>query len=99
MTAYKQPFDAKAYWATKPICSVCKNHKVKNGTICYECKKNMNVEPIRFSSHISKRDISIPLCGIKTSLLAERGGFEPPVRLLVHTLSKRARSTTLPPLR
>ncbi|MHA1584230.1 MAG: AAA domain-containing protein [Promethearchaeota archaeon] len=41
MTAYKQPFDAKAYWATKPLCSVCKNHKVKNGTICYKCKKNM----------------------------------------------------------
>ena len=44
MTAYKQPFDAKAYWATKPLCSVCKNHKVKNGTICYECKKTMNKE-------------------------------------------------------
>lgn len=31
--------------------------------------------------------------------MAEGGGFEPPVRLLVHTLSKRARSTTPPPLR
>lgn len=26
MTAYKQPFDTKAYWATKPLYSVCKNH-------------------------------------------------------------------------
>lgn len=32
-------FDAKAYWATKPLCTVCKKHKVKSGTICYECKK------------------------------------------------------------
>jgi hypothetical protein len=39
MAKYQQKFDAKAYWATKPLCTVCKNHKVKNGTICYECKK------------------------------------------------------------
>ncbi len=32
-------FDAKAYWANKPLCTLCKIHKVKNGTICYECKK------------------------------------------------------------
>jgi hypothetical protein len=30
--------------------------------------------------------------------MAERGGFEPPVGLTLHPLSKRARSTTLPPL-
>lgn len=32
-------FDAKAYWANKPLCTLCKIHKVKNGAICYECKK------------------------------------------------------------
>ncbi len=37
-------FDAKAYWATRPLCTICKNHKVKNGTICYECKKNMDTK-------------------------------------------------------
>ena len=31
--------------------------------------------------------------------LAERGGFEPPIRLPVYTLSKRAPSATRPPLR
>lgn len=39
MISYRQKFDAKAYWATKPFCTVCKKHKVKNGTICYECRK------------------------------------------------------------
>lgn len=39
MARYRQKFDAKAYWARKPLCTVCKQHKVKNGTICYECKK------------------------------------------------------------
>lgn len=39
MAQYKNKFDAKAYWASKPFCTVCKKHKVKSGTICYECKK------------------------------------------------------------
>lgn len=39
MARYRKKFDAKAYWATKPLCTVCKQHKVKSGTICYECKK------------------------------------------------------------
>ncbi len=42
MARYYGEFDAEAYWATKPLCTVCKNHKVKNGTICYKCKKNMD---------------------------------------------------------
>ena len=39
MSPYRKKFDAKAYWATKPLCTICNKHKVKNGTICYECKK------------------------------------------------------------
>lgn len=39
MAYYRRKFDAKAYWARKPICTVCKTHKVKEGDICYECKK------------------------------------------------------------
>ncbi len=31
-------------------------------------------------------------------LMADRGGFEPPLRLHVNTLSKRAYSATLPPV-
>lgn len=42
MSKYYGKFDAEAYWATKPLCTICKNHKVKNGTICYQCKKTMN---------------------------------------------------------
>jgi hypothetical protein len=41
MAKYYGKFDAKAYWATKPFCSVCKNHKVKNGNICYKCKQEI----------------------------------------------------------
>lgn len=39
MRYYRQKFDAKAYWANKPLCTVCKQHKVKSGTVCHECKK------------------------------------------------------------
>lgn len=39
MARYYGKFDAKAYWATKPLCTICKNHKVKNGNICYKCKQ------------------------------------------------------------
>lgn len=42
MPKYYGKFDAEAYWATKPLCTICKNHKVKNGTICYQCKKTMD---------------------------------------------------------
>lgn len=41
MAKYHRKFDAKAYWATKPLCSVCKIHKVKNGNICYKCKQEI----------------------------------------------------------
>lgn len=39
MSPYRGKFDAKRYWATKPLCTVCKQHKVKEGTVCSECKK------------------------------------------------------------
>ncbi len=39
MSPYRGKFDAKRYWATKPLCTVCKKHKVKEGTVCSECKK------------------------------------------------------------
>ncbi len=32
-------FDAKRYWANKPVCEICKLHKVKVGRICSLCKK------------------------------------------------------------
>lgn len=38
MSPYKRKFDAKAYWALKPLCTVCKIHKVKEGSICSECR-------------------------------------------------------------
>jgi len=39
MARYRRKFDAERYWAMKPLCTVCKAHKVKEGTICWECKK------------------------------------------------------------
>jgi very-short-patch-repair endonuclease len=60
MAKYQQKFDPKIYWATKPLCVVCKKHKVKKGTICYECKKlnkNASVEFKKESESIIKMDI------------------------------------------
>ena len=41
MAKYQRKFDAKAYWATKPLCTVCKIRKVKQGVICGECRKSL----------------------------------------------------------
>lgn len=37
--SYHRKFDGKAYWAKKPLCIICKEKKVKNGNICYECQE------------------------------------------------------------
>lgn len=53
---YSQKFDAKAYWATKPLCIICKEHKVKNGTICHRCKKrNMENKEVLSSNPIVEK--------------------------------------------
>ena len=56
------------------------------------------VEPCGFKSPFSTRTSLYPTRGHRLALLAERRGFEPLVRLLVHTLSKRDRSTAPAPL-
>ncbi|MCX6810133.1 MAG: hypothetical protein NTY30_00080, partial [Candidatus Berkelbacteria bacterium] len=56
MTSYGQKFDAKAYWAAKPYCSVCKKRRVKTGSVCYECKKT-NINEQEYSQN-SKTNIS-----------------------------------------
>lgn len=38
MVFRRRQFDAKAYWANKPLCTVCQLHRVKTGTICSECR-------------------------------------------------------------
>jgi len=61
MDAFRQNFDAKAYWATKPLCTVCKRHKVKRGTICYECKKrNMEKDVILAGNATNKEKSTNP---------------------------------------
>src|SRR3989344_3864500 len=50
MSSYRRKFDAKAYWATKPLCEVCKEHKVKEGNVCSECRK----EAVRQQKEIEK---------------------------------------------
>lgn len=39
MVAYYRKFNAKKYWANKPLCVVCKKKKCKSGNICHECQK------------------------------------------------------------
>lgn len=39
MAYYRRKFNAKEYWANKPLCSICQKKKVKNGTICHDCQK------------------------------------------------------------
>ena len=53
----RRKFDAKAYWANKPLCTICKEHKVKNGTICSECKKiQSKKEPLVFNTKVITKD-------------------------------------------
>lgn len=57
MARYYGKFDAKAYWATKPLCVVCNSHKAKNGTICHTCKKAMEQNNTTKSKAISASNI------------------------------------------
>ena len=50
MFSYRRKFDAKVYWTTKPLCEVCKEHKVKEGNVCSECRK----EAVRQQKEIEK---------------------------------------------
>lgn len=58
MRSYRQKFDAKAYWANKPLCTVCKQHKVKSGTICYECKKLIEKNNLQSTELLNKKELT-----------------------------------------
>lgn len=51
MATYHRKFDANAYWATKPLCTVCKIHKVKSGTVCSKCR---NIEIRQLGAEIKE---------------------------------------------
>lgn len=55
---YRQKFDATAYWALKPLCVVCGEHKVKSGTICYQCKKLIEKNNLQLPKVLNKKDIA-----------------------------------------
>ena len=59
MARYRTKFDAKAYWANKPLCTVCKQHKVKEGTVCSECKKE-SMKQYREINKIKESAIETP---------------------------------------
>jgi hypothetical protein len=61
MSPYRKRFDAKAYWAHKPLCTVCKVHKVKEGIVCSECKKQAMKEQkeIEKNKNLAKVDIQV----------------------------------------
>ena len=59
MSPYRRKFDAKAYWATKPLCTVCKVHKVKEGSICSECKKQFMKEQKEIEKNKNLANVSI----------------------------------------
>ncbi|MDP3057612.1 MAG: AAA domain-containing protein [bacterium] len=57
MRSYRQKFDAKAYWENKPLCTVCKQHKVKSGTVCYKCKKLIEKNNLQSPKVLNKKEI------------------------------------------
>ena len=61
MAHFRRKFDAKAYWAHKPLCTVCKVHKVKEGTVCSECKKQAMKEQkeIEKNKNLANTDIQV----------------------------------------
>ncbi len=61
MAHFRRKFDAKAYWATKPLCTVCKEHKVKEGIVCSECKKQAmkDQKEIEKNKNIANVDIQV----------------------------------------
>lgn len=61
MVYYRKKFDAKAYWARKPLCTVCKEHKVKEGTICSECKKQAMKQQREIEKNNKVHDVEVPV--------------------------------------
>lgn len=81
--AYQRKFDARAYWATKPTCTICKIHKVKNGAVCYECKllhaKNNIIaikEKNKEESSISMEGENTKAINVEAETLTENFGIE-----------------------
>lgn len=69
MVLNKRKFDAKAYWARKPMCSVCNKHKVKIGNICYKCKKdNIEITDLNPQRDLIKKTINMEESSSKVKL-------------------------------
>lgn len=61
MAYYRRKFDAKAYWARKPLCTVCKEHKVKEGTVCSECKKQAMKQQREIEKNNKVHDVEVSI--------------------------------------
>ena len=64
MSSKNRNFNAKAYWADKPYCSVCKNKKVKYGTICRQCEKEASLHDNQgevSTETLQTQDLAAPL--------------------------------------
>lgn len=70
MAGYDKHFDAKAYWATKPYCSVCKSRKVKNGNVCHVCKENM------MKSNINNEGVKTTIRTVERRTIDQNHSFE-----------------------
>ncbi|MFA6896870.1 MAG: AAA domain-containing protein [Patescibacteria group bacterium] len=66
MKSYRK-FDAQAYWANKPLCIVCKNHKVKSGTVCSYCKQEVMKQDKKISTTTKTEDNSTAVFTDKTT--------------------------------
>lgn len=81
MSPYRQKFDAKAYWATKPLCTVCKKHRVKSGTVCFECKKENMKEEKKVTENKITQEEPIIQPNIETPNTENLASFEGPVKI------------------
>lgn len=92
MNRYYGKFDAKAYWENKPLCSVCKKHKVKNGSVCYECKNLINKRNKQSNSINSKNDmdniIDEPIIDINTEIPKKKSQIKFDVNFINKILEK-----------
>lgn len=92
MAIYKKRFDAARYWAYKPYCTVCKKHKVKNGTICFKCKKELmaNNKPIIKDERQQKEDPIVLLDVDKVE--SNEPAPEPSMKTQIRTITNEARN-------
>lgn len=81
-------FDPAAYWATKPVCTICKERKVVRGSVCHKCRdqerhrdkvkgQKIETKEATATQRYSLEQV-LEECNLSTGINQPEGGGQPP---------------------